>query len=176
MYAMSDVPNYRDAAVPQISILDHLGIDCREDNIVSEEKYRMLMHTQIIEPGPICAPKPMFGSILQNARHLLSLHYINNREEEVGFCRLNYIIDITLITPWRVFYGGANIATFGADTVITDDRLRGKTGYRVVSTDFNFEFEPYDGITGNLIYQPGFGVLVIKNYALTAGRHITIWA
>lgn len=56
------------------------------------------------------------------------------------------------------------------NSIITDERLIGKSGYPVYSTQTNTEFRNDD-----LVYNAVAGTLMIKNFELMAGEHISIY-
>lgn len=56
------------------------------------------------------------------------------------------------------------------NTVITDGRLVGKSGYPVYSTQTNTEFRNED-----IVYNASLGKVTIKNFELTEGEHISIY-
>lgn len=90
-------------------------------------------------------------------------------------------VGVQLGSPFKVRNGDDNIEydTDTNKTTITDIRLLGKSDYVVSASDLNGEFENYDNSTPNAIgieYDEDNGAVIIHNYKLAEGRHITIYA
>lgn len=87
-------------------------------------------------------------------------------------------VQVFLGSPFKVYNNSGNYEYDAANNqvIISDIRLLGKTGYVVSSTDLNLEFDDYDETndTGNLVYDPSEGILIIKNYELPDKKHLTI--
>jgi hypothetical protein len=74
-------------------------------------------------------------------------------------------------SPFKVKNGDASYVINGDNSVITDVRLIGKSGYVVSSTQISTEFRDAE-----LTYDDVHGKLTILNFILDAGEHVTIYA
>lgn len=74
-------------------------------------------------------------------------------------------------SPFKVFNGDPSYVIDSGNSIITDVRLMGKTGYIVSSTQVGSEFR-----NSQLTYDPTNGKVTISAFVLGTGEHISIYA